>query len=891
MSVELRLPALPYTKRRLDNGLDVIVRSQPHLPNVAVNLWYHVGSKNEERRQRGFAHLFEHLMFEGSEHFPGDYFKHLQKVGASINGSTSPDRTNYFVDLPSAHLELALAIESDRMGYFLPALTEEKIRIQKDVVKNEYRQNYANRPYGQVWRLLAEAMYPPTHPYNWLTIGFMEDVEAASKDDVEAFFRRFYVPSNASLALVGDLDEDEAFALAEKYFGSLPGGSRSIRPHAPPVQLAEEVFLPVHDRVELQRIYCSWHTVPQFSPDDAALTILADILTRGKSSRLYHKLVMEDQVAQDISSHQGGRELAGTFGVSATLRPGNEWTTLRDDLDREIAAIAREGVREEELARARNGRLSGFVAALDNIGGFGGVADRLNAYNVYLGDPGRITSDLVRYQAVTSEHVRAAADRYLHQQPRVTLHVSGGRPSTVLTPEARSTPPAPATPAVFRAPIPEVRTLSNGLPIWVVPRRDLPIVSATIVVRAGASDHSPEKGGLAGLTSGLLDEGTSKRSSIELANAIEGMGSSLSTNSGWDGSYVGMFSLTPYLEPTLDLAVEVLREASIPAKEFDRLKGQTLAALRSSRDSAEARAGRAFLGALYPEDHPYRVGSDGNEQTVAGLGRDDLISFYRNHYRPEAAAFIVAGDVDPDEVARLAERRLSDWKTTEQSQRAVTGIPVREKRLRILLLDRPGAAQAVVRVGHVGVPRPDPSHDDLLLLNQVLGGQFTSRLNENLRETRGMTYGVRSQFDFRRGPGPFLVSASLQSDRVAEALVEIRKEVAELLDHRPVTDAELNDARRSLLEGQARHFETPSALVSRYGGLFVLGLPLDEYARYPERLNSRTAESLLESARANLDPDALVAVVVGQANSLLGPLRDLGWCEIETFDERDQRLT
>jgi zinc protease len=434
MNSPLQLDSIRFTKTTLSNGIDVIARRQGPLPVVAVNLWYHVGSKNEERRQRGFAHLFEHLMFEGSEHYPGDFFKPLQRLGASINGSTSSDRTNYYEDIPSAHVELALAMESDRMGHFLPALSDEKIRNQKDVVKNEYRQNVANRPYGVVSRLMAEAMFPPGHPYSWTTIGVMEDVEAATRDDFEAFFRRFYVPGNASLAIVGDIDEDRALGLAERYFGDLPGGTKSLKPWTPDPSLAAGFALKVHDRVQLDRVYLAWHTVPQFSADDSALVLLADILGRGKSSRLFRKLVVEKGMVQDASSYQSGRELAGTFGVTATLRPGQSWETARDLIDVEIARIADDGVDEAELTRVKNARVAGFIYALDNVGGFGGVADRLNAYNTYLGDPGRITSDLDRYQAVNAEAIRQAARKFLVGSHRGSLTVVGRSTATTTLP-------------------------------------------------------------------------------------------------------------------------------------------------------------------------------------------------------------------------------------------------------------------------------------------------------------------------------------------------------------------------------------------------------------------------------------------------------------------------
>jgi len=894
MNRPLRLDPLRFTKTTLSNGLDVITRRQGLLPVVAVNLWYHVGSKNEERSQRGFAHLFEHLMFEGSEHYSGDFFKPLQRLGAGINGSTSSDRTNYFIDLPSAHLGLALAMESDRMGHFLPALTEHKIRVQKDVIKNEYRQNVANRPYGMVWRLLAEAMYPPNHPYSWTTIGVMEDVEAASLDDVEAFFRRFYVPGNASLAIVGDIDEDRAIGMAERYFGDLPGGTRSLKPWAVAPKLAAEVEISVRDRVELDRLYLTWHTVPQFRADDAALVLLGDILGRGKSGRLFRKLVVESSLAQDVSAYQSGRELAGSFGINATMRPGRSLQAARELIDAEICSIAEHGIDDLELERVKNGRLAGFIYALDNVGGFGGVADRFNAYNTYLGDPGRITSDLERYASVTTHDVRNAARTYLHGCPGVCLTVVGRGKTTssmIGNPLDRSKPPESLPASAFRAPKPEIRRLACGMPLWVLPRRDLPIIAATFVIDAGASTHGPERGGLASLTADLLDEGTSTRSSHQIALAAEGMGTSLSVSAGWDGAYVGLQCLSNHWEPSLDLAVDVLRNPTFPTEEWQRIHAQTLAALQAERDSAEARANRMMLRAIYPIDHPYRLPADGEESTVARLTVDDLRTFHRTRYRPNGAACVVAGDIDPDQVVEAINARLGDWADpSEASVRTLPRVDRQSGPIPLLLLDRPNAPQAVVRFAQLGTNRLDPNHTNLSVWNQILGGQFTSRLNAKLREEKGFTYGIRSQFEFRRAAGPFLVSASLQSDRLAEALDDIRGEVEGLLGDRPPTTGELDDARRSLIEGQARHFETPTALVSRYAGLFLHGLPADHHSGFADRLGAVTLETLDSAARRIVDPSRFVIIVVADAAMVEGALSKLGWCQVHRFDERDRPL-
>ncbi len=602
------------------------------------------------------------------------------------------------------------------------------------------------------WRLMAEAMYPPDHPYSWTTIGVMEDVEAATRDDVEAFFRRFYVPGNASLALVGDIDEDRAFALAERYFGDLPGGTKSLKPWAPEPGLPGEVAIKVHDRVELDRVYLAWHTVPHFSGDDSALILLSDILGRGKSSRLFRKLVVELGLAQDSGSYQSGRELAGTFGVTTTLRPGKSWEDARDAVNAEIAKIAEAGVEDAELERVKNGRVAGFIYALDNVGGFGGVADRLNAYNTYLGDPGRITSDLDRYQAVTPDDVRRVARDYISGKPRVSLTVLGRKPVTVSPPLDRSVKPASTKASPFHAPIPEVLTLKCGVPLWVIPRRDLPIIAATFVLDAGASSHGPGRGGLASLTADLLDEGTTSRSSHEIALAVEGMGTSLSASAGWDGSYVGppVPGQSPRTEPRPGRGHPP--EPLVPAEEWERIHAQTLAGLQAERDGAEARASRALLRALYEGDHPYRVPVDGEESTVARLSVEDLRDFHLARYTPTNAACVVAGDVDPEAIAALLDARLADWSGRSEP---VPGVPegIRGSRPRLLLLDRPGAPQAVVRVGHVGTHRLDPDYSDLTVWNQILGGQFTSRLNAKLREEKGFTYGIRSHFDFRKGPG------------------------------------------------------------------------------------------------------------------------------------------
>jgi zinc protease len=413
---------IPYRKRTLDNGLDVIVHEHRQLPMVAVNVWYHVGSKNERPGRTGFAHLFEHLMFEGSEHYDKGFFQPLQEAGGLLNGSTNPDRTNYWEVVPTGALDLALWMESDRMGYLLPALTKEKFENQRDVVLNERRQNYENRPYGLAGMAISEALFQPDHPYHWLTIGSAEDLRAMQLDEVREFFATYYHPSNASLTLAGDIDPDQGFRLAEAYFGSLPSGSRP-RPVRADASLAEGRRLVLEDRVELARIYLAWHSPAMFGSGDAELDLTADLIAHGKTSRLYRSLVYEKQIAADVVAYQHSREISGVFQIAATAAPGVPLSDLYSEILSAVADVGAQGPTTDELERARAQTDAQFVYRIQTIGGFGGKSDQLNAYNVFRGDPGYFAEDRGRYDRATREGIAAAVDSWLVQRPHVVLSV------------------------------------------------------------------------------------------------------------------------------------------------------------------------------------------------------------------------------------------------------------------------------------------------------------------------------------------------------------------------------------------------------------------------------------------------------------------------------------
>jgi zinc protease len=474
------------------------------------------------------------------------------------------------------------------------------------------------------------------------------------------------------------------------------------------------------------------------------------------------------------------------------------------------------------------------------------------------------------------------AIEYLAGRPRIILRVVGSKKPTTAPPLDRGAVPASAAPARFRPPLPVVITLDCGIPLWVFRRTELPTVAGSIVINGGASLQPSSQAGLSQLTVELLEEGTTSRSAAQIALEVESIGASLAASSGWDAAYVSFKCMSHDLQTILDLAADILLNPTFPEAEWNRVRGQTLAALRSERDSAEARAYRALLRALYPPDHPYSVPLSGTEASVGGLARADLAAYHAAFFTPVHATVIVAGDVDPEALASLLNARLESWRGSAVNRPDLVS-PQRTQQARLILLDRPGAAQAVVRAGHLGISRTDPAFERAAVLNHILGSQFSSRLNTKLREERGLTYGVRSHFDCRSAPGPFSITAAVQTTRVSEALDEIRHELRALAGDRPPTEAELDDSRRSLIEGHTRLFETTSALVNRFASLVVHGLPVDHDAGFPERLGAINVDTLAATAREQIETDSLSCVVVADADEVSDSLKRLDWAQLEVI--------
>ncbi|RLT08360.1 MAG: insulinase family protein [Planctomycetota bacterium] len=882
-------PRWETTKRTLTNGLNVIVCPVRRSPMACVNLWYDVGSQNERHGQRGYAHLFEHLMFEGSKHYPGDYFKHLQKYGAGVNGSTSSDRTNYYEDIPADILELALAMESDRMGHLVEALDNARLATQKGVVTNEYRQNYSNQPYGMVSRILAESFYPDGHPYSWTTIGIMEEVNAATRDQVVAFFERFYVPANASLCVAGDVDAEAVFDMAERYFGGFQSGMRAEVPLVADVKLAQSKRLEMIDNVSLERIYIVWPTVRQLTEDEPALALLGDILTSGRTSRLYQELVVKLQLAQDVSAGQSSRELAGQFSVVVTLRPGASAEQVRAIIERTLIDLAEAGPKPEELGRAIRRRWSSYLFSLEKVGGFGGLADRLNAFHVFTNDHDRLWTDSLRYRHVTPEQVTSVAARYISGKPSLELHVKPKSRTAVEPNRAEGVRIGP--PKSYKISDPKEIRISDRVSVLTIPRPDWPVACGAIAAMSQTDRMGPIGSGLAQLHVASIMEGTSSRTAPELAEAIESLGSAISPSADWDGFNLFFQATSDGLMPTWELATELWRDASFPEVDWQRQRSRMITAQRSEVDRVESLAQRAFLLGLFGPGHRFGRPLGGIPEGLERLVHQDLVRVRQRLNRPEKLCIALSGDYD--ESAMMAKIQafadsLEEPNLSDLSEAVISEQGLKNHGARLIVVDKPGAQQAIIRMGQVGLASVDQDRDALSLWNLALGGLFTSRLNHVLREQKGLTYGVRSGFDTRRGmPGSYLVASSVQHDRCAEAIEVVRHEVYSMIGEHPLTITEMADARRNRLESTAREDDTCSNVVRRVVDTWLAGEPLTEANDQTERFRQLTLDQVIETASRRLEPQNWLTVLVADWSKVKGDVEKLGFDQMEVRSPAD----
>ena len=887
-----KLPKLKYEEFRLKNGLRVIMHVDKSTPIVAVNLWYHVGSKNEVVGRTGFAHLFEHMMFQGSKNYNDDYFKPLQEAGAAINGSTNADRTNYFEVVPSNFLELALFMEADRMGGLLDAMTQEKLDNQRDVVKNERRQRYDNQPYGTAFEKISELIYPKDHPYNWTTIGSLTDLSAASQDDVKAFFRQYYVPNNTSLVIAGDFDTKQAKQWVEKYFGTIPTGAAITRPNPPVPKIDGEMRKSFEDSIQLPRLYMVWHTVPMNHADEAALDLLQFVLSSGRGSRLQSNLVYGKQLSQDAGASHFSREIAGQFQVTSTARPGKTLDEIEKEINAELERIKKEPPTAEELARALNVIEAQTIFGMQTVLG---KADQMNSYATFQGKPDNFQSDLDRYRKVTPADVQRAANTYLNGNrlvmsfvPRKEKAVSqqnndANKPtSTSSKKEAEKKDysanlPKPGANPSFALPSIDKHKLSNGLNVWIVKETELPIVSMNMVFNSGGTADPQDRAGLASFTASLLNTGTKTRSAVDLANQLQSIGASVNAGSGWDSANVSMQTLTKNFDKALEIYADVIMNPTFPENEFKTLQTRSLIGLRQRRDNANAISAIVYPNLLYGKGHPYGKSLSGDQKSIEALNRAEIEKFYATYYRPNNATLIVVGDADAKTLLPKLETTFANWKTGEVPNLSAPASATFD-RPGIYVVDKPGAAQSVISIGQIGVSRDNPDFFPLQVMNSILGGQFSARVNMNLREDKGYTYGARTGWSFRRGAGPFEASADVQTAVTKESVVEFMKEINGIRGAIPVTPAELEYNKQSIIRRFPQGFETVGQISGQLSSLVIYGLPDSYFNDYIAKVNAVTLEDVNRVANKYLTPDKMAILVVGDRKAIEPKLKEIeGW--------------
>jgi zinc protease len=898
------VPKIAFEKYTLPNGLEVILSPDHRLPIVAVNLWYHVGPANETAGLTGFAHLFEHMMFQGAKHVPADtHFKLLEGAGASdINGTTDFDRTNYFETLPANQIELALWLESDRMGYLLDVLDQASLSNQQDVVRNERRQGVENQPYGIVQEGLFHQLYPKGHPYYASVIGSHGDIQAAQLEDVKKFSKTFYAPNNASITIAGDFDDVEVRKLIDKYFGSFKRGPAIPKLDVTTPPITAERRAVIQDRIELPKVYVAWITSPIYKPGDAEADLAARILGGGKSSRLYKKLVYELQIAQNVTTSQYSLVLGSFFSIEATARPGHTAEELEKAIDAEIERFRAEGPSADELDRARNTIETELVGGLETLGGFGGVADRLNQYNHYLGDPGYLPQDIARYRNATTEAVKAFAADQLKRNARVVVHGVPGTPDfgpEVPTPKAekvaagggteavnadepwRAQPPKAAAAKPLQLPPPQTFKLENGLTVVLHERRNLPIVSAALVLRTGSDANPLDKAGLANFTVAMLDEGTTSRNALQLADDVAQIGTSLDTSSTMDMSRAQIRVLKRNAPTALNILADVVLHPTFPQDEVERQRGQRISQLADERQDPSTVSAKAMVAALYGPRHPYGYVELGTEPSIRQITRGDMTAFWKANFVPNNAALIVAGDIGVEQLRKLTQGVFGDWQPGKAASLAL-GSPETTKS-ELVLIDKPGAAQTFLRIASIGVPRSTPDYAALEVMNTSLGGLFSSRINMNLREEHGYTYGAGSVFRYRRGAGPFFVATGVRTDVTGAAVKEIFKEIDRMIAT-PVTAEELALARDSLVRSLPGQFETSSQVLSSFADVYVFDLGMDYFQRFPQQVGAVTIEAVQNVAKRHLIPDRMVVVAVGDRAKIEPQIKEQGLSSVELRD-------
>jgi predicted Zn-dependent peptidase len=865
---------LPCEKYVLPNGMTVILHVDHALPTAGVNLWYRVGARNEPPRRSGFAHLFEHLMFMGTRRVPGSGFDDLmESAGGSNNASTSLDRTNYFSSGPSSLLPTLLWLDADRLEALGPTMTKEKLDLQRDVVRNEIRPQVENRPYGRAYERSYQMLYPAGHPYHNSVYGTHEDLEAAGVNDVKDFFSTFYTPDNCSLVVAGDFDPAKIRPLVAELFGTLPRGRPAPYPKVAPAKLDGVARATMLDKVQLPMVEFDYHSPAWFADGDAEMDLVSAILGDGHDGRLYRRLVMQDQVATSVSVSQDSAALGSVLRVQVFAKPDADLTRVEAAIDEELARISDAGPDEEEVRRRAATTELGIVRSLQDVRA---RADRLNTYEYVFGNPDSLERDLDRYRKATRHGVRDWAKRVLTPDARVVLRVLPEKPGASSA-SARDQRPADLPPAEFKAPRPTVVTLSNQVRVYVFPRHELPLAVCSVLVEPAGTLDAPARSGLGSLVAAMTQEGAGSRDSVAFAQAVSDLGASISAGSDADSLWLSLGVLSRNFSPGADLLADALLRPRMQPDDFNRVKAVRLDGLRQRAEVPQRVASILATRMLIDEKSGYAWPSDGTLATVRPITLDEVKSAHQGLLRDAGVTVFVAGDVTPEQAKAALEKSFGAWKARPSVAKSNDPVPLRPAggATRVYLVDRPGAVQTVVPLEAPGVPFADPRRLDAELAGIVLGGSFTSRLNHNLREVHGYTYGVGSYLNAQRTYGTFGVGTSVKADVTGPALKEMLSELRRF-GGADLTADEARKSRETFRTDTLDRFGTLDGTLRAALNLVSLGAPLDTTDKDLARAAAADASVLNNAAKQALDLGRAVLVLVGDKKLILEQIKGLG---------------
>jgi zinc protease len=880
-AIDVEKLRIPHHKFVLDNGLTVLVHEDHNVPLVAVNLWYHVGSRNERRGRTGFAHLFEHFFFNGSENYPHGFREAMDDLGANNrNGTTSTDRTNFFEDVPVSGLERTLYLEADRMGFLAGNLSEAMLERERGVVQNEKRQG-ENQPYGRVFDRMVETIYPYSHPYSWSTIGSMEDLNAAKLDDIKQWYASYYGPNNAVLALAGDITIEQAKTLATKYFGGIAPGVPVARQRAWVPELEADIRDSQQDRVPQTRIYRAWHLPPMGERGAHAMELFASVLSGSESAPLDRRLVFEGKLATEVSAEVWDKELTSTLIVSASLKPGADAATAERELEAVIAQLLAQGPNPADLDRARSRYFADFTRGSERLGGFGGRSDVLAESMTYFGDSDAYLQRLRNLATLTPAEVRDTARIWLGKH-HYTLTVEPF-PELQAGRDGFDRKQLPALGEAPKVAFPQVQrtTLGNGMKVILLERHSAPLVNFSLAVDAGAASDPADSAGTARFALDLLLKGTTTRDAFRLVDERDALGATLDVGQSLDQSFVRMSALRANLGGSLALLADVARNPTFPDDMVDIQRKQQLAAIAQQKASPNGASQRVLPSLLYGSGHAYANpgGGLGRESVVAAATRQSLRDWHARWFTPANATLIVAGDVALEQLLPELERSFGSWRGGAAPAKKL-GAASSPGRGKVHLIDKPGAPQTVIVAAHLA---PASGTADDLALETVMrnfGGMATSRMNRNLRLEKHWSYGTQGGLSSARGTRSFVVTAPVQTDRTKESMIEVMKEIRGVAGARPLAGDEYQSIMRSQVARLPGRFETLDSLIVAATDIVNTGRPPEYYYDYASNLRGLQAATLNDAAAKVVKPDELTWVIVGDLGKIEAGVRELGYGEV-----------